>query len=140
MYDQTYNADGIFAAFGMLIMVLAFFTYFWLSWTQYKIAQKCGQHESAWWSFIPILNVFLWVKMAGKEWWWFFLCFVPFLAIVPLMEAAKNCGHKSSWGVLSYFPVLNYFALGVMAFGKGTPTRSSSPHQFDRPRQPTGVA
>lgn len=141
MYDQTYDGGAGLAAFGMIFMMLGLFWYFWSAWTQLKIAQKCGQSESAWWSFIPLLNVFLWVKMAGREWWWTILTlFIPFAGIVPSIDVAKNCGHKPFWGVLCYIPFLNLIAMGVMAFGRGTYTPAVSPTQYDRPRQPTGVA
>jgi hypothetical protein len=144
MYDQTYDGGAGLAAFGMMFWLIIIAAYLYVAWTQYKIAQKCGEHESAWWSFIPILNTFLLCKTAGKDWWWVLLCLVPLVNIVAFamlwIETAKNCGSSPFWGFCVLLPFINIIALGVMAFGSGSAPSSQPPRQFDRPRQPTGVA
>jgi hypothetical protein len=74
------------------------------------IARKC-EHPYAWLAFVPIANLWLMVDIAGKEWWWMLLFFVPFANIVAyavvwmgIMEATNK---SPLLGLLMFVPLLN---------------------------------
>ena len=112
MYEQSYNNAGIPAI--AWLVILAIYGYF--AWSQFKIAQKVGCADRAWWSFIPVMNTFLLIRMAAKEWWWFLFLFVPvvnvFVFAILWMETARASGHSPLWGFLVLIPFLNFVAMG----------------------------
>ncbi len=140
MYESSY--DGGFGAFGAAIWLFYVAVYFYWAYAQYKIAQKTGYNSTAWWAFIPILNVFQWTQLAGRPWYWFVLCLVPFVNIIFMVwlwvDIAKKCGQSPIWGVLILIPLLNLISLGVLGFAS-----AARPSQFaaekPAPRQPTQV-
>jgi len=74
-----------------------------------------------WFAFVPILNVFLFVEIAGKEWWWVLLMLVPcinlFVMIYLWMEVATAM-NKPSWvGILTIVPGLGILVPYYLAFG-----------------------
>ena len=116
MYEQSYNNAGIPAIAWFVILAV----YFYFAWSQYKIAQKVGCADRAWWAFVPVMNTFLLIRTAAKEWWWFLFLLVPvvnvFMFAILWMETARACGHSPLWGFLVLVPFLNFVAVGVMAF------------------------
>lgn len=127
----------MFGAIGWFI-ILAVYVYF--SFAMFKIAQRTGHEDKAWWAWIPIFNTFLLLKMAGKPNWWFFLLLVPIVNIVCFfilwMETAKACGKPAYWGVLAMLPFIQVVAIGVLAFSSSSGPAPSFPSQ---PRQPQKV-
>ena len=134
MYESGYAGGG----FGGMILFVWAVLYFYFAFTQYKIAQKVG-HQSPWWSWIPVLNLFQQIQMAGKEWWWFILYLVPVVNIFAMAYIwvciAKNCHKPAFWGILSILPFLNFIAWGYLAFSGGDtppqPTPTPTPHQHE---------
>jgi len=140
MYEYQ---SGTEASLG-IIPILAFVAiYAYVAFTQFKIAQKCGCSDSAWWAWIPIMNTFLLFKMAGKPNWWFVLCLIPlvniFVFAVLWIETAKAIGQSALMGFLVLIPILNFIALGVLAFS-GSSYQVPPPSHAERPRQPESVA
>jgi len=121
---QQDDAAGAIAAFGILfflfILIFALGLYAYVSFCLMKIADKLSVPDS-WWAWVPILNILLLVKMAGKPMWWFVLFFVPIanlvvgiLVFVAILEALK----KPPLYVIGFFiPILNLILLGYLAFG-----------------------
>jgi len=122
MYETAYAGDsgGGFILFVRIALYL-YFLYF--AYTQYKIAQKVG-HEAAWWAWVPILNFYQQVQMAGKEWYWFLLYLVPLVNIFAFaaiwMGIALNCRKPAAWGIMAIVPFLNLIAWGYLAFSRDT--------------------
>jgi len=140
MYEYQ---SGTEASLG-IIPILAFVAiYAYVAFTQFKIAQKCGCSDSAWWARIPIMNTFLLFKMAGKPNWWFVLCLIPlvniFVFAVLWIETAKAIGQSALMGFLVLIPILNFIALGVLAFS-GSSYQVPPPSHAERTRQPESVA
>ena len=139
MQDAAFDGSGM-GAIGWLVILAI---YFYFTYSQYKIAQKVGCADTAWWSFIPIANTFLLIKMANKDWWWFALCLVPLVNIVCFaimwIESAKAAGHSPIWGFLMLVPFLNFVAIGVMAFSGGSAGGSMPPSDHHETRTPTHV-
>ena len=114
--------------------------YFYFAFTQFKIAQKVG-HKSAWWAWVPVLNFFQQVQMAGKEWYWFVFCLTPVVNIFALaaiwMGIAQNCRKSAVWGIMAIVPLVNFVAWGYLAFSGDDHKPSETPHQpQQQPQQP----
>jgi hypothetical protein len=142
MYQQSSGEPLI--GLSMLLFFAAYYLYF--SFAQFKIAQKLGT-PNAFFAFIPILNVWQLVTMAGKSAVWFVGCLIPFLNVIFVgilwMEIAKNINKAPALGLLNLFPFINLFTISLMAFGGGSAPRPESPfppHKQEGPRQPMNVA
>ncbi len=61
-----------------VIIPLAFFI-LWIA-GLWKIFEKAGQ--PGWAAIIPIYNLYIITKIAGKEWWWLLLLLIPIVNIV----------------------------------------------------------
>lgn len=138
MYDYQTGAD---AGFGMIPLLFMLGLYVYVAFCMFKMAQKSGHYDCAWWAWIPIMNTFLLFKMAGKPAWWFLLCLIPLVNIVVFailwMEAAKAVGVSPVWGFLVLVPVINLVSFGILAFS-AMPSHSA-PSQTSQPRQPEHV-
>ena len=70
----------------------------------------------------PIINLWILVQCAGKEWWWILLLFIPLVNIVVQviiwMAIAERRGKPSWTGILIIVPVVNIFMPGYFAFSK----------------------
>ena len=85
------------------------------------IAKKTGT-ENGWFAWVPILNVYLMCKIAGKSGWWILLLLIPLvniaISIILWMEIAKAC-QKPAWiGILAIIPGINLFVMGYLAFAE----------------------
>jgi uncharacterized membrane protein YhaH (DUF805 family) len=121
MYDYQSSPD---AGLGMIPILFLLGVYVYFAFCLFKVAQKSGHQDCAWWAWIPILNTFLLFKIAGKPAWWFVLCLVPLVNIVVFailwMEAAKAVQ-----------------ALGIMAFS--AMPQHTPPAYTPQPREPEHV-
>ncbi len=130
-------------AFGLFFWLFVIAAYLFFAYTQYRVAQKCGNKETAWWAFVPIMNILLFCQMAHRPLWWAALLLIPIvnLAIFLIMgvELAKNAGHSPFWGITLIIPFLNIVAWIVMAFTEGSskqhPALASHTHQPQRTPQ-----
>jgi hypothetical protein len=137
MYETTYDGGG----FGLAMWLVLFGAYLYFAYAIYKIAQKTGHSSNAWWGFIPILNVFLLVKMTKRPMYWFLLCLVPFVNIVIFailwIDIAKACSQPPIWGFLTILPLINFVSVGVLAFSP--PPSTHFPTEKPAPREPAQV-
>ena len=66
------------------------------------IAQKTGHEDKGWWAFIPILNLLLMISIAGKEWWWILLMFIPLVNFVVFIMLClvwpRHERNRPGWG------------------------------------------
>ncbi len=103
---------------GMFLIGLAAL-YIIFSLPLYVIAQKLGS-EMAWLAFIPIANLWLMCDVAGKEWWWILLMFIPFINIIIFimlwMAIAENLDQPSWLGLLLLVPIANIIMPFYLAF------------------------
>lgn len=124
---------------------------FWLFWLalyiyyagcQYAIANKTG-HKYPWWSFVPVLNLYQTVEMAGKPWYWFVFYFIPFINLAAYaliwVEIAKARQKEAFWGVLMLLPFINLIALFVMASGPMPQPQQSFEKKPDTVREPADI-
>jgi hypothetical protein len=136
------SGGGLLAMLGAAFWLFFLGIYLVCSWLLYRIACNAGQKDSAWWAFIPILNLFLLCKTAQKPMWWVLLCLIPLVNIVVLgilfWKTAENCGQPGFWGVCMLLPFINIVAMLVLAFSAPkTPSRPAP--SMPKPRQPVGV-
>ena len=85
--------------------------------TFWKLFEKAGQ--PGWAALIPIYNIFVLLKIAGKPAWWFILFLIPFVNfIVIIMVAislAERFGKGTGFGIgLAFLGVIFY---PILAFG-----------------------
>jgi uncharacterized membrane protein YoaK (UPF0700 family) len=81
----------------------------------WKVFTKAGQ--PGWGCLIPIYNLVLLVKIAGKPGVWVLLMLIPFvnfvIAIMISIEIAKKFGSGTGFGLgLAFLPVVFYPILG----------------------------
>jgi hypothetical protein len=103
---------------GMLAPILLIFVILIVSF--WKIFRKAG--EAGWKGVIPIYNMFVLIKIAGKPWWWFLLLLVPLvnmvIGILLSIALAKRFDQGTLFGLgLAFFGFIFY---PVLAFGKAT--------------------
>lgn len=65
----------------------------------WKIFEKAN--EQGWKAVIPFYNLWVWIRITGKPWWWFVLLFVPVINVLVylsmLVEVAKVFGKFDFW-------------------------------------------
>lgn len=103
--------------------------YAYVSYAQQVIANKIGTSNS-WFAWVPLLNVYLMVKMAGKPVWWLLLFLLPLVNIiifVIIWMKIASAVNKPQWiGVLMLLAPINLLVLGYLAFWDGNPSGSAS--------------
>jgi len=82
----------------------------------WKTFTKAGQ--PGWAVFIPIYNVYILCKIAGRPGWWLLLFFVPIVSIVigiiVSIDIAKSFGKGAGFGVglallgIVFYPILGF--------------------------------
>ncbi len=115
---------SVWALFGLL-------TYVYFAYSLIVIAKKTAT-TNGWMAWIPVLNLYLMVKTAGKAGWWLILFFFPIanliFAIIIWVEIAKKLGKPDWLGFLILIPVANFFLPAIVASGsknKKTPSNST---------------
>jgi hypothetical protein len=113
---MEYGAQGSFWGISWFLWLI-FYIYYAIC--LMVIANKTNTPNS-WLAWIPIANIYLMCKIAGKPGWWVILFFIPIVNIVitiivwmKIAEARK----KPSWlGILIIIPFVNLIIPGYLAF------------------------
>ena len=67
----------------------------------WKVFEKAG--EPGWAAIVPIYNLYVMLKIAGKPAWWLLLMLIPFvnlvIAIMVNLEIAKRFGKSDGFGI-----------------------------------------
>jgi len=83
----------------------------------WKVYVKAG--EPGWAAIIPIYNIIVLLRIAGKPWWWILLLLIPLVNIVigilVHIDVAKNFGHGVGFGLGLMF--LGFIFYPILAFG-----------------------
>lgn len=99
---------GVVIYLGILIFLLA---------AMWRIFTKAG--EPGFMAIIPIVNIFFLVKIAGKDWWWIILFFIPLVNIVAVFliwkGVAENFGKGMGFTLGLFF--LSPIFIPILAFG-----------------------
>lgn len=95
--------------------------------SMWKVFAKAGQ--PGWGCIVPIYNLYCLVKIAGKEWWWLLLYFIPFVNIVigilVAIGVSRNFGKSGAFAAgLIFLPFIFYPILGFGAAKYGGETET----------------
>ncbi len=112
-----------------MFVVLAIAAYIYSAYTLMLSARKLGVGKD-WMAWVPIVNIYLMIKMAGKPWWWLLLLFIPFVNFIVLimlwMNLVKRFGQSEWLGILAIFSPVGLIFLGFMAWKWQPSTISAS--------------
>lgn len=108
----------IFSTFGTTLIALAVALLLFSLAVYWKVYEKAG--EPGWSSLIPLYNLFILVRIAGKPWWWFLLMFLPVVNIIAAvllhLALAARFGKGLLFGLGLAFLGVIFFP--ILAFGK----------------------
>jgi hypothetical protein len=117
---------GIGVAFFLVVFAMLLF-YLGAAW---RLFSKAG--VPAWGVIIPIYNVYLWCKIAGRPGWWVLLFIVPVVNIIVhlivSLDVAKSFARSSAFGGGLW--LLGFIFVPILGYGASTyvgphPTRLS---------------
>ncbi len=101
------------------------------------IAKKTNT-ANPWMAWIPILNVYLMLKIADKPGWWLLLLLIPIvniiITIIVWMVMAEKVNKPSWMGVLIIVPFVNFFIPGILAWADSS-SMSSNNTASQQPQQ-----
>ena len=116
------RADAANAIMGLSagVMILALIAAVFGIVVSWKIFEKAGQ--PGWASLIPIYNVVVMLRIAGKPEWWIILMLIPFVnlvvAIMALVATAERFGKSTGFAMgMLFLPIIFY---PILAFGDAT--------------------
>ncbi len=111
----TSSAAGGAIIVGFGIVYLAFIVLMIAS--MWKIFEKAGQ--KGWTAIIPILNIFVLIKVVHKELWWIVLFIIPCVSIVAWVivafDLAKAYGKGAGYGL--GLIILPFLFMPILGFG-----------------------
>ncbi len=110
---------GLYSLFFGTYFIMWLAVYVWFALCLHIIAKKTDT-PNPWLAWIPIANIYLMCKVAGKPGWWTILFFIPLVnivfAIIVWMGIAE-ARNKPSWlGILMIIPIANLVIPGILAF------------------------
>ena len=83
----------------------------------WKVFTKAGQ--PGWASIIPIYNLYVLCKIAGRPWWWLLLILIPFVNVIILIvlciDISKSFGNGVGFGLGMAF--LGFIFWPILGFG-----------------------
>jgi fucose 4-O-acetylase-like acetyltransferase len=109
------DSSGLAGAGFLAILYIAFLVIYLVA--MWKLFTKMGQ--PGWVGIIPILNAYGIYKLAGREWWWVILLFIPCINIIALWflaaDTAKLFAKELGWTILLFLlPGIGHL---ILAFG-----------------------
>lgn len=106
--NDVFGTVGLLIYLAIAILVIAGF---------WKVFTKAG--EPGWAAIIPIYNLYILLKIAGRPWWWLILMFIPIVSIVIYLivsvDIAKSFGKGTGFGIGLFF--LSFIFYPVLGFG-----------------------
>jgi hypothetical protein len=100
------------------ILSVAFYVFF--AFCLQTIANKLNI-ENSWLAWIPIVNLWIWVRCAGRPEWWVILFFIPLInlifIIITYFDIPPRLNKPSILGLLIFIPAIGILLyLGILAF------------------------
>jgi hypothetical protein len=115
---ENMNA-AVAAAGGLFFLVVIAVILFYIV-AGWKLFSKAG--VPGWGVLIPIYNMYLWCKIAGRPGWWLLLFFIPVVNIVvPLilsLDVAKSFAKSGAFGVGLW--LLSFIFVPILGYGSST--------------------
>jgi len=126
--DGTAASEGgglIAALFGGAFFLVFLVAFVIVAAGMWKVFEKAG--EPGWAALVPIYNLVVLVKIAGKEMWWVVLMLLPCInfvaAVMICLDVARKFGKDTLYGVgLAFLPFIFFPMLG---FGTAQYNRSA---------------
>jgi hypothetical protein len=91
----------------------------------WRVFTKAG--EAGWKSIIPIWNLIVLLRIAGRPVWWIILLLIPLVNLIVylivMLDLAKNFGKGSGFGVGLWLLSVIFFP--ILGFGSATYQRQS---------------
>jgi Tfp pilus assembly protein PilF len=104
--------------FGLVGTIINLVLYLVFSVFLFFIAKKTNT-ELPWLAFVPIANLYTFVRCAGKAWWWMLLFLIPLVNLVAYIIVCLGIARQRSksglWGVLLIIPCTAPIAMGYLA-------------------------
>ena len=129
-YSYNYAASGAGAVI-MLLLMIAFYVIVIIG--LWRVFVKAG--HPGWAAIIPFYNMYIWVRIAGRPNWWFWVMLVgALLSWIPIigwiliiaiwvmslflaLDVARNFGQGTGFGILLWlFSAIMYLVLGFGNF------------------------
>jgi Family of unknown function (DUF5684) len=86
----------------------------------WRVFTKAG--EAGWKSIIPIWNLIVLLRIAGRPLWWIILLIIPLVNIIVylivMLDLAKSFGKGSGFGVGLW--LLSFIFIPILGFGSAT--------------------
>jgi uncharacterized membrane protein YhaH (DUF805 family) len=120
-YDSLSEEEkALFSKIILFASIFGLVVYVFTSFCLMKIADKL-EIPNSWLAWIPIAQIWVMVRAAGKPGWWLILFFVPFvnfvISLIVLFTIPTSLGKSSLYGLLPFIPVLGFFLyFGLLAF------------------------
>ncbi len=120
---RTSSSPGGF----LLIPLLLFVFYIVAGW---KVFTKAG--EPGWGVFVPIYNLYLVCKIAGRPEWWLILFFIPLvnvaIGLIVAMDIAKAFSKTPGFGIGLW--LLSFIFIPILGFGSAQYTKPMTLPRF----------
>ncbi|HLB59058.1 MAG TPA: DUF5684 domain-containing protein [Bdellovibrionota bacterium] len=110
--EQISLPPSFFLVINLPIIAIVAFLIFSL----WKIFKKAG--VSGWFALIPILNTYVYIKVAGRPGWWILLLIIPIVNLVVVfivnIDLAKQFGKGVGFGIglallaIIFWPILAF--------------------------------
>jgi hypothetical protein len=117
---------AVFAGVFLFLLLIVLVCYIYFAICEMKIAKKTNTSDG-WMAWLPILNIYLMVKIAQKPSWWLLLMFIPLvniiIGVILWAEISKRLGKPEWLGLLVLIPVANIVLPGYLAFSDSSPKR-----------------
>jgi hypothetical protein len=92
----------------------------------WKVFAKAG--EPGWGIFVPIYNLYLVCKIAGRPEWWLILFFIPLvnvvIGLIVAMDIAKAFSKSSGFGIGLW--LLSFIFVPILGFGSAQYTQPTA--------------
>jgi uncharacterized membrane protein YhaH (DUF805 family) len=120
---------GIAGVAGLFILVVLAIIVFYIA-ALWRVFSKAG--APGWGALVPIYNIYLWCKIAGRPGWWILLFIIPVVNVIVhlivSLDVAKSFAKSGAFGVAIFF--LGFIFVPVLGFGSAryigpSPTRLS---------------
>lgn len=98
---QSSDGGGAAAGVGIFVFLIYFAVIIVTIAGWWKAFEKAGQ--PGWAAIIPIYNIYILLKIVGREPWWLILFLIPCVnivaAVIVYMDVAKSYGKEPVWGL-----------------------------------------
>ena len=120
-YDSlTEEEKALFNKIILFASIFGLVVYVFTSFCLMKIADKL-EIPNSWLAWIPIAQIWVMVRAAGKPGWWLILFFIPLvnfvIGLIVFFSIPTSLNKSSLYGLLLFVPILGVFLYcGLLAF------------------------